>query len=101
MLYDTKWMNSNGSVRTAADVEELTAHARRVVQRSAYRTAALRADGPLVSLSPHVTVGAAEWTGAERPKVPQESMHATADETELDQDSAEPKDRWGPELPCH
>ncbi|BDA49325.1 probable 1-phosphatidylinositol-3-phosphate 5-kinase FAB1C [Coccomyxa sp. Obi] len=77
----------------AADVEELTAHARRVVQRSAYRTAALRGDGPLVSLSPHVTVGAAEWTGAEQQKFPLESGHATADETAPDHDSADPKDR--------
>ena len=42
---------------------ELAKHARRVVQRSALMTAADRGRGPLTSLSAHVTVGAADWTG--------------------------------------
>ena len=42
---------------------ELAKHARRVVQRSAHMAAADRGHGLLISLSAHVTVGAAEWTG--------------------------------------
>ena len=42
---------------------ELAKHARRVEQRSANMAAADRGHGLLISLSAHVTVGAAEWTG--------------------------------------
>jgi hypothetical protein len=45
------------------DTAELAKHARRVVQRSANMAAADRGRGVLTSLSAHVTVGAAEWTG--------------------------------------
>ena len=45
------------------DTAELAKHARRVVQRSAHMAAADRGRGVLTSLSAHVTVGAAEWTG--------------------------------------
>lgn len=52
---------------TDVDKEEIAKHARRVVQRSAHLAAADRGAGPRVSISPHVSVGAAEWTGVQRP----------------------------------
>ena len=53
------------AVCCCADINkaELAKHARRVVQRSAHMAAADRGHGLLISLSAHVTVGAAEWTG--------------------------------------
>ena len=58
-------MLDRGAVCCCADINqaELAKHARRVVQRSAHMAAADRGHGLLISLSAHVTVGAAEWTG--------------------------------------
>lgn len=56
------------------------------MQRSALRTAADRGAGPLVSLSPHVTVGASEWTGAEHSGSLIENGHAVSNETEHHQE---------------
>ena len=42
--------------------EELTKHVRRVVMRSAHLAAVDRGDRPLLSISPHVSIGSAPWT---------------------------------------
>jgi hypothetical protein len=57
--------------------EELTKHARRVVMRSAHLAAAERGDRPLLSISPHVSVGGgATWAGNDDADFHFENGHA-------------------------
>ena len=54
-------------MRADVAAAEIARHARRVVRRSARLAAVDRGAGPLISISPHVSVGGAPWTGVARP----------------------------------